>query len=278
MRRIALAAAALCVSSQAFAWGPEGHSIVAEIAQRRLNAAAAAMVEKLLGRGHSLASVGSWADDVRNERPATYNWHFVSIPLALSDYQPGRDCRDDAARGDCVVKEIARLKRELRCAETDAQKAEALKYAVHFIGDIHQPLHAVLDDHGGNDFKVDVFMRGQVCLGKCVPQRTPSDLHTVWDVTLITRTVWAWGAYVDRLENGWLKTNTDPGDMAPESWAVTAHAAAREVWNAVPATMTLDDDYYRTALPVLDRQLGLGGLRLAKFLNDAYASTDCTAP
>ena len=125
----------------ALAWGPEGHSIIAEIAQRRLSPTAAQLVEKLLGRGHSLASVASWADDARSERPETTNWHFVDVPIAVTQYDPARDCKK-SDKGDCIVEELERLRKELRCGP-DANKADALKFVVHFIGDIHQPLHTV---------------------------------------------------------------------------------------------------------------------------------------
>jgi hypothetical protein len=82
MRPICTAVIALSLSAvQALAWGQEGHSIVAEIAQRRLNPQALDRVHTLL-RGASLGSIASWADDVRGARQGTYNWHFVDIPLA----------------------------------------------------------------------------------------------------------------------------------------------------------------------------------------------------
>jgi len=84
MRSLALSAIlAVAFNGQALAWGQEGHSIIAEIAQRRLSPDAARGVEQLLGRGHSLASVASWADDVRDMRPETSDWHFVDMPLAV---------------------------------------------------------------------------------------------------------------------------------------------------------------------------------------------------
>jgi hypothetical protein len=142
---------------QALAWGQEGHSIVAEIAQQRLKEPAAKKVQQLL-KGRSLASVASWADDVRPERPETSNWHFADIPLHSEKYSEARDCKPNA-KGDCVVKELMRLKNDLRCTTGDAQ-AEALKFAVHFVGDIHQPLHTVDDMTGGNELQVEIFMRG----------------------------------------------------------------------------------------------------------------------
>jgi len=118
------------------------------------------MVEHLLGNGYALAAIASWADNMRLLRPATANWHFVDIPIAADTYDPARDCKPDAKKGDCAVAELDRLREELRCAP-DKDKAEALKFAVHFVGDIHQPLHTVGDAIGGNAITVDVFMRGQ---------------------------------------------------------------------------------------------------------------------
>ncbi|WP_456752624.1 S1/P1 nuclease [Bradyrhizobium sp. USDA 4461] len=120
MRKIIAVAAGVLIatSGDVLAFGQEGHSIIAEIAQRRLNQEAAAQVERLLGKGHSLAAVGSWADDVRDQRPETYNWHFVDLPVAANTYQAGRDCNppDRATKGDCVLAELDRLRSDLRCA------------------------------------------------------------------------------------------------------------------------------------------------------------------
>ena len=132
---------------------------------------AAATVAKLLGPGHSLASVASWADDIREVRPETYNWHFVDIPIEVPAYNPNRDCKKDEKSGDCIIAELERLQTELRCG-SDEHKVEALKFAVHFVGDIHQPLHTVSELKGGNDVNVDVFMRGLTCTGTCDRPRT----------------------------------------------------------------------------------------------------------
>jgi hypothetical protein len=273
-RMTALAATLACLAATpGVAWGPDGHSIVAEIAQRRLTPEAAAMVADLLGRGHSLASIASWADDIREARPQTYNWHFVDIPIGIVTYVEKRDCKADA-KGDCVVLELGRAKDDLRCAKGEA-RADALRFAVHFVGDIHQPLHTVLEALGGNQIKVDVFMRGMTCTGTCEPSHVPSNLHMAWDVDLIHATVWDWGRYVDRLEDGWLKSDeaSKPGidGGTPEQWANETHAVAPTVWNGRRADNVLDDAYYRAMLPILDRQLGVAGLRLARFLNDAAA-------
>jgi S1/P1 Nuclease len=271
-------AAFLTSATAAFAWGQEGHSIVAEIAQRRLSPAAAAEVEALLGKGHSLASMASWADDQRAARPETYNWHFVDIPVADKTYDPATECKPDP-KGDCAIAELDRLKHELRCGADDAAKLDALRFSVHLVGDIHQPFHTTAEARGGNDIAVKVTFKGNTCKQNC---DLPTNLHAAWDSTVITRTFYDWGAYVDKLEAGWLKTPEalDSAVIAgtPTDWVLETHGVAQAVWALEPANNELDDNYYQQILPMLDKQLGRGGLRLAAFLNDAYSSTECMAP
>jgi hypothetical protein len=280
MFRLLFAATLACgglffVAPYAAAWGPDGHSIVAEIAQRRLSPAARAEVEALLGPGHTLASEGSWADDVRDARPETANWHFVDIPVASESYDPARDCAP-TPKGDCVVAELARVKQTLACGNVEARR-EALRFAVHFVGDIHQPLHTVGDERGGNAITVTLEVHGLRC-PTCAVKSTPDNLHAAWDGSLISATVWSWGAYVARLESGWL-ASSEARDVAlatPTDWANETHAVARDVWAWLPADHVIRDDYYAKAVPVIDRQLGRAGLRLAGFLDQALARGACT--
>jgi hypothetical protein len=96
--------------ADACAWGTSGHSIVAEIAQRRLEPGVLRKIKELLGGEDSLASVASWADDIILVRPDTINWHFVNIPYkATVATMIRRDCRE-TSRGDCVVEAIRRLR------------------------------------------------------------------------------------------------------------------------------------------------------------------------
>jgi hypothetical protein len=288
MRAVALAARALAAffgcafASQALAWGEDGHSIVAEIADRRLDDNARAAISNILASASptlkhaSLASFASWADDYRPTHPETTSWHFVDIPLHKDTYDPARDCKADGSQGDCVIAELERLKNDLRC-KTGEEQVNALKFAVHFVGDIQQPLHTVLEEQGGNDIFVKIQMKGLVCTGSCVPTTDFANFHAVWDVVLIQKTVFAWGSYVERLEGGWLKSPEAAGadGGTPVGWAQEAHKAAQTVWAAKPANNILTDTYYRAVLPVLDRQLAVGGLRLARFLNEALASQAC---
>ena len=274
----AVAALGLALAAlDAAAWGSDGHAIIAEIAQRRLGPEARARVEALLGAGHSLASEGNWADDVRPTRPETFNWHFVDIPLGDDAYDAARHCAP-TPKGDCIVAELERLRAQLRCGTT-AARAEALRFAVHFVGDVHQPLHTVGEEQGGNRVNVDVELHGLRCV-RCTPKRARENIHGVWDTTLIANTAWNWGAYVSRLEGGWLASDEAraAGAGTPRDWAVETHRVARAVWALTPADRLVNEDYYSKALPTLDRQLGRAGVRLARFLDDAFSSSECRVP
>jgi len=281
MRTIFIAAVlALAPLHQASAWGQEGHSIVAEIAQRRLSPAAADAVNRLLEKA-SMASIASWADDVRTSRRKTNNWHFADIPIAQDKLDRARDCKPDPDQGDCIVAELERLRNDLRCAPTDEAKREALQFAVHFLGDIHQPLHTVDEQGGGNGIDVLIFVRGRTSdKGRLALES--SNLHTVWDELLISRLEWAWGSYVARLEREWLKssdaTKPDIDGGTPTAWVEETHKKAQEIWAMTPGHHILDDDYLAKAKSILDRQLGVAGLRLARFLNEAYGSNQCPVP
>jgi hypothetical protein len=256
----------LCSGDRLWAWGQEGHSIIAEIADRNLSASAKSHVTALLGENASLASISSWADDIREERPDTSNWHFVDIPLNSDNYEPNRDCLD-SSQGDCAVNAIERLRKALLDPAASLEdKKEALMFLVHFIGDIHQPLHAVGDYRGGNDYPVKFFVDPQ----KKTTEWT--DLHAVWDSGLIRATVWDWGAYVRRLQADWL-----PGKDVKQltagtvvDWTVEAHKAGRDVAFKAAMNADLGQDYLTFALPTVDRQLATAGLRLARVLNEIF--------
>jgi hypothetical protein len=163
--RFVFALLTLASPQQAFAWGQEGHSIVAEIAERRLDIDTVNKVRVLLGGNVSMASVSSWADDFRSSHPETAGWHFVDIPLDKTAYDPTRDCNPD--KGDCIIHAIARFKSVLGdCSKSLAERSEALRFLIHFVGDIHQPLHDETrygadgkDDRGGNDVQVTFYNR-----------------------------------------------------------------------------------------------------------------------
>jgi hypothetical protein len=261
---------------RALAWGQEGHSIVAEIAQRRLSANALREINTLLGSElpglehaqFSLGSIASWPDDYRaDHHDETRGWHFVDIPYDRDGYSGPRDCKLDEKYGDCIINELVRARAALAdCSQQDRDRAIALKFVVHFIGDLHQPLHATTrtnpdtgeDDRGGNAIEV-TFLGAK------------SNLHKVWDTDLIMHKVYDWGEYVRLLETKWLPGKDIAALQAsdPVQWAEDAHKAGQLVVYNFRGDHVLDEEYYRDGIAVVDRQLALAGLRLARVLNEA---------
>jgi S1/P1 Nuclease len=260
--RAALLVAILAGSplQEALAWGTSGHSVIAEIAQRRLAPRVQEKLHDLLGGAISLASIAGWADNVVLLRPGTAGWHFVNIPYDASGYEPGRDCPQQSG---CVIEAIAQFRATL--AERSGprtKRAEALMFLVHLVGDVHQPLHCIdRGDAGGNQLAVTFFDQ-------------PMSLHAVWDYGMIEKNTLDWGAYVRRLEESWLP-GKDIKALArgtPAEWAWQAHMAAIDVAYVLPEDHKLGEAYYRRALPVLDQQLALAGIRLARLLNEALGN------
>lgn len=156
------------VAGQAAAWGGDGHRLIAELAEQQLTPAARQEINRLLALepGSTLASVSSWADEVKNRRTA--RWHFVNLPDDCT-YVHSRDCPG----GACVIQAIQGQRTLLASPAPDEARLRALKFVVHLVGDVHQPLHASMAaDKGGGQFQVQAFSRG-------------SNLHKVWDSELI---------------------------------------------------------------------------------------------
>jgi hypothetical protein len=269
MARAALLAClfALAPAEQALSWGASGHSIIAEIAQRRLEPRVFAQIEDLLGGQISLASIASWADDMALVRPNTINWHFVNIPYDATSYDPSRDCKP-TSRGDCIINAIERSRVTLvDPLAPKRDRIEALKFMVHFVGDVHQPLHTIdRNDAGASKFPVLFF-------------DTPMSLHAVWDYGIIEKRTYDWGQYAEILEHNWLAGRDIRALQAgnPVDWALQAHAAAVKVAYAVPEDHKLGQAYYQQSLPTVDQQLALAAIRLAHMLNVAFGHPDYVA-
>jgi hypothetical protein len=257
---VLLTAAIFACPSEVFAWGSEGHRIVAEIAEQYLTSDTARQVRELLAieNATTLADVANWSDQIRGQRRETAPWHFVDIPLCASAYNRNRDCPD----GECVVAKIEQFVAELRDPSSPPQeRLEALKFVVHFVGDLHQPLHASDNgDRGGNAIHV-------VFLG----HRT--NLHAVWDTGILAPAVKGdERTYAMRL----VHEITQPiiaawsrGSVV--DWTNESHAiAVRSIYGDLPhAAGPLPASYEQAALPIVNGQLERAGLRVAATLNAA---------
>lgn len=152
----------LCLAAgNAWSWGSDGHQLVARIAQSQLTSKAQQGVQALLDQepGSTLTSISTWADEVRN--PATAPWHYLNFPKGDCNYLAERDCPN----GNCVVEAINRQVEVLKTESDPQKRLLALKYVVHLVGDVHQPLHAGWgEDRGGNSYQLQAFMRGSNCM------------------------------------------------------------------------------------------------------------------
>jgi hypothetical protein len=239
---------------QAWAWGSEGHRIIADIAWDHLNPAALRSLRPFLG-DNDLASISTWADDVRNDRPETGPWHYVDIPPDSDGYDP-KYCPDD----NCAVARINQFARILGDpGQPFAARSEALKFLVHLVGDLSQPFHAMADARGGNGIPVTVF-------GSAQCGEYPCNLHSVWDTELILHTGIREHRYVRDLEQRIAADHLRAGSADPVAWANDSLQLARQAW--VQPQTNIDQAYYLRERPVVDRQLALAGLRLARLLNE----------
>jgi hypothetical protein len=251
----------LSFSAPAQAWGPEGHEIVALIAADNLTPSAHLRLSQLLGGDAPALMVldSNWADEIRADRPQTIAWHFVDIEIGTKGYDPRRDC----VRDNCVVAQIDRDMATLRDPRADRPaRIEALRFLIHFVGDLHQPLHAAdRHDRGGNSL---IVYQG----------RHRSNLHRVWDEDLVK----ALGPDAMTVAAD-IERKLSPQDKAqimagtPVAWANESfQVAAHQIYAHLPATgpVRLPRDYASRERAVVRQQLTRGGLRLAFLLNQIY--------
>lgn len=259
-------------------WGGQGHRLVGRIAANHLSVNARRNVTWLLG-SQSLADVSSWADEYLSGNNQTSYWHYVNIPLDATGYNRDRDCprQPGVAAGsrldvwrDCVVDRIAYNEQRLAASKLDrADRAIALKFLVHFVGDLHQPLHALGVERGGNGILVSVF--GSPSCTYPSGDTYPCNLHGVWDTTLVAHRQLAEQQYLAELETlikqrGW--TTGNPG--TPEEWAMQSHAGGKA--GLVAPKASIDEAYYQKHIAVIDERLALAGLRLAALINRSLAA------
>ncbi len=254
----------------AWAWGEEGHQLVAAIADQHLTPEAAAKVQQLLGAKHLAdADVAAWADMIRADRPETRNWHFAAIPHSAATYDAARDCHD----GACAVVKIEELRRKVADPSLDGpSRLEALKFLVHFVGDLHQPLHCTNnDDRGGNE----VAVRYPGKLAK-------TNLHATWDELVLEDAVAAstdsdLAAYVLALDSTIKPAQVSEwtASVNASDWANEAHKMAQGIYAELPPrkgplATRLKSDYGPKHRAAVELQLKRAGIRLAMLLNLAF--------
>lgn len=267
------------------AWGPQGHRTVGAIADRLLTPAARAAVAELLagdldkfgnpsGRT-TLESVAVWADEIRGTAADRPRWHYDDVPVCGSAPPRERYCRD----GECNSAQLERLTALLRDPRAaPRERNEALKWIVHLVGDLHQPLHAAENgDLGGN--RAAVTLVG-------VRTRGRENLHRAWDGELVRLALHTGDRQrpprdIDALADEARALVPEAGQGTPESWASESNHLARNVayqypgfaCGSVPAgVVQLDRDYQAEAEAIVRERLLLAGGRLANLLDKTLVS------
>jgi hypothetical protein len=251
----------------AFAWGPEGHKAVALLAARYMRADTLAQVHALLG-AETIQDASLWADDIaHSSRTDTATWHYIDIPLADSRINLNRDC----PQGQCVLVKTEEFLRVLGNPQARREsRSEALKFVLHFVADLHQPLHCEDNhDRGGNT--QEVFFKGH-----------PDNLHWVWDTGLVQEIdsePHRLAAVLAREITDSRRAAWDQGSL--EDWVLESHYLARNVAYAqlqLAGTPALDRAYDGHAKAVVKLQLEKASVRLAYVLNERLAGPEVRKP
>jgi hypothetical protein len=298
-----------CQSARA--WGCKGHQTVALVAEKQLTPQARQLVEKLLSENPAdpqvkrycgnatrdlMADASTWADDVRNSAK-NGPWHYIDIPRAASRGPLTQFCGGDG----CVTQAIADQLAILKDNSADPHKrADALRYIIHFVGDLHMPLHAITNnDEGGNCVPVRYFRRRpQEHNGSFTP-----NLHALWDTAILERDMegaeppeyaeyltllfsadiprwqaagvhvddWAWEShdYGESIVYGALVPAVPVETAAPvHSCADASHIGER----MLQAHFFAGQNYQDAAGPVVEERIAQAGTRLAMILNEAIGS------
>jgi hypothetical protein len=273
----------VAMPASAMAWGRTGHAVVAEIARGYLTPKAAAAVDALLASDpdvlteSDLGSRAAWADAYRRDHRETSEWHFADVELDHPDLAEA--CFGFPASGtpasagpakDCVVGRLDAFERELADPRTDAaERLLAFKFALHFVGDLHQPLHAADNqDKGGN------------CVPLALGGPRTVNLHSYWDGVVVdalgpdAKTIAASlsAKITPAQRKAWEK-----GDA--KSWAMESFAIAKSTAYTVgsapgcsndKAPVALPEGYAERASAAAALQLQKAGVRLALELNRAF--------
>jgi hypothetical protein len=281
-----MAAIATLASAQAAAWGDLGHKVTALVAYRHMTPKArSALDATLAGVRDTLtppdfASRTTWADKYRNTHRETAAWHFADIEIDHPDLKaacfdfPALGKTQPASQGpaqDCVVNKIDEFAAELKNPATPpAERLLALKFLIHFIGDLHQPLHTA--DHAD---------RGGNCISLAPPLRGAANLHAYWDVAVVESLGTSAEQIADKLDSTLtVEQIKDWTRGTPRSWAMESFELGRRDAYALPARPTcqdggsiaLSDEYQAQARTDAAPQLLKAALRMANLLNEALGS------
>ena len=235
----------------ALAFGPLGHEVIAALAESRLQPAASTMLAELLP-GESLPEISTWADRMRDQPGKFWQetagpYHYVTLPEG--DYNPDRA----PARGDAVtaLNEFRRILADPLSSR--AHRQLALRFSIHLVGDLHNPLHVGNGrDRGGNQVEIEFLGR-------------TSNLHRFWDADMIRQRGWDRQRWLQHLEQGISASQQRAWDNAdPITWVHESRDLRPLVYSH---QRIISAAYVQRALPALDRRLRQAGVRTASYIN-----------
>lgn len=241
------------IQLNAFGWGQIGHRVVGKVAENHLTDKAKANIKLLLGY-ETLADVSTWMDDIKSDKEYdhTHDWHWVTIPEGQTYSQTELNPHGDAV--ECINRMITILKTETAPFE---EKRDALKYLVHLVGDLHQPLHVGKgDDKGGNDVKVKWFYQS-------------SNLHRVWDSEMIESKQYSYTELATKVNHADAAQVAAWQKGSVSNWAEEAMTFRKQVYN----TGDIEKMGYRYMYEnwdLVQTQLEKAGVRLAGILNEIF--------
>lgn len=248
------------VPAMGFAWGVTGHRITGELASRHLTPKAAKAVKAILGN-ESMAMVAPWPDFIKSDTTHRYtrtnSWHYMDFPPHMTRSQFDEFIANH--KGENLYAKTQDLIKELKDPATPREEKQfALKFLIHMIGDMHQPLHAGHDeDQGGNKIQVTWFS-------------TPSNLHRVWDEQLIDFQQLSYTEYTQALDTASVAEIKQFQRGTVADWLFESNQLADKVYDHIQPNDKLSYRYNYLFIGDLNQQLLKGGLRLAAILNDIF--------
>ncbi|WP_285163991.1 S1/P1 nuclease [Shewanella goraebulensis] len=246
------------ISQPAHAWGQIGHRIIGELAQNNLSPLAQEKINQF-AKGESLAQMSTWPDEIRSDKNWHHStpWHYVSI----ADDETWETVKRNP-KGD-IIESLERFEKILKDPKvSDKDKRDALAFYVHFVGDIHQPLHVGHShDHGGNKVKLKWF-------------GDDTNLHTVWDSKLIDNKQLSYTEYtqfINRISDKNVKSWVGKSyyDWADESKAL--RGATYNLETNRDDQPDLRYQYIFDHTPTVELRLQQAGIRLAEKLNIIFS-------
>ncbi len=273
------------------AWGPAGHIAVGAIAEQYLTPEARKEVLRVLDGNHlNYNRIANWPDFIRGNKeydrvfPGNHAWHYIDIDLNT----PEAEFKLPADQND-IVDQVVRWQKELARRDNPVEtRRDAIRFLVHFVADIHQPLHCAFrdGDRGGNLLPLHSFSGAWVSLDRDRARERELNLHKVWDDYLLQETI---GGFSEDNFPQALMVGIQPEDEAawrngdPKQWAWETHelavTRAYRFTDGSPLPRAVDGgtidlteaNYISANVPVVREQLQKAGVRLAWLINEALS-------